>query len=95
MSMIIPGLGQLYAGDIKNGLNSLILTGGLFSLGIYSAINNGFLDASLSVIPWFQRYYQGGFNKAQIIAKAKIEKKRYQIFNQLLDEVSKTGFKPI
>ncbi|MFN8428738.1 MAG: hypothetical protein U0V04_02065 [Spirosomataceae bacterium] len=95
MSMIIPGLGQLYAGDIKNGLNSLILTGGLFALGINSAINNGFLDAAISVLPWFQRYYQGGFNKAEIITKAKIDKKRFQIFNQLLDEVNKTGFKPI
>ncbi|MBK9510821.1 MAG: hypothetical protein IPP61_02035 [Cytophagaceae bacterium] len=95
MSMVIPGLGQLYAGDIKNGLNSLILTGGLFAIGIHSAISNGFFDAAISVLPWFQRYYQGGFNKAEIITKAKIERKRHKIFNQLLDEVNKTGFKPI
>lgn len=89
MSMIVPGLGQLYAGDIKNGLNSMILTGGLFAIGIRSGLINGPLDASISVLPWFQRYYQGGFKKAEAIAIAKKEEKRYEVFNQLLNEVEK------
>ncbi len=89
MSMFLPGLGQFYVGDIKNGINSLILTGGLFALGVRSTIINGPLDAIISTIPWFQRYYQGGFNKAEIIAIAKIEEKRYKVFNALLDEVEK------
>jgi tetratricopeptide (TPR) repeat protein len=93
MSMIIPGLGQLYVGDIKNGLNSFILSVGLFSLGVRSAIINNPLDAAISTLPWFQRYYQGGFKKAELIAMAKIQEKRYKIYNQLLDEVEKAdGF---
>jgi tetratricopeptide (TPR) repeat protein len=91
MSMIIPGLGQLYVGDIKNGLNSFILSAGLFALGVRSAIINNPLDAAISVLPWFQRYYQGGFKKAELIAIAKIQEKRYKIYNQLLDEVEKSG----
>jgi len=91
MSMIMPGLGQLYVGDVKNGLNSFILSAGLFALGVRSAIINNPLDAAISVLPWFQRYYQGGFKKAELIAIAKIQEKRYKIYNQLLDEVEKGG----
>lgn len=89
MSMIMPGLGQIYVGDIKNGLNSFILSAGLFALGLRSAYINNPLDAAISVLPWFQRYYQGGFKKAELIAIAKIQEKRYKIYNQLLDEVEK------
>lgn len=91
LSMIIPGLGQLYVGDIKNGLNSFILSTGLFALGLRSAFINNPLDAAISTLPWFQRYYQGGFKKAELIAIAKIQDKRYKIYNQLLDEVEKGG----
>jgi tetratricopeptide (TPR) repeat protein len=88
MSMIIPGLGQLYVGDIKNGLNSLVLTGGLMALGIRGAIINNPLDAFLSTMPWFQRYYKGGYTKAETIAIEKIKEKRYKVYNQLLDTVN-------
>jgi tetratricopeptide (TPR) repeat protein len=89
LSMIIPGMGQLYVGDIKNGLNSFILSAGLFTLGLRSALLNNPLDAAIATIPWFQRYYQGGYKKAELIAIAKIQEKRYYIYNQLLDEVEK------
>ena len=85
MSRIVPGLGQLYVGDVKNGLNSMLLTGGLFALGVRGAIVNNFLDASFAVGPWLQRYYKGGYTKAESIAKAKILEKRFKIYNQLLD----------
>jgi tetratricopeptide (TPR) repeat protein len=91
MSMIVPGLGQLYVGDVKNGLNSFVLSVGLFSLGLRSALINNPLDAAISTLPWFQRYYQGGFKKAELIAIARIQEKRYKIYNQLLDEVEKGG----
>ena len=91
MSMIVPGLGQLYVGDVKNGLKSFVLSVGLFSLGLRSALINNPLDAAISTLPWFQRYYQGGFKKAELIAIARIQEKRYKIYNQLLDEVEKGG----
>jgi tetratricopeptide (TPR) repeat protein len=85
MSRIIPGLGQLYVGDIKNGLNSFLLTGGLAVLGIRAALLNNVFDAAFAAGPWIQRYYKGGYTKAENIAKAKILEKRYKIYNQLLD----------
>lgn len=89
LSMIIPGLGQFYVGDIKNGLNSMILTGGLFYLGIRAGLNNSFWEAGISTLPWFQRYYTGGFTKAEKIAQTKIKERRYKVYNQLLDELEK------
>lgn len=87
LSMILPGLGQLYVGDIKNGLNSLILTGGLFYLGLRSAVNTTFIEGTLSFLPWVQRYYQGGFQKAERIAHEKIQEKRYELLGEILDSL--------
>jgi hypothetical protein len=89
LSIIIPGSGQIYAGDWKAGINSLILTGGLFYLGLNSAIKNSFLDAAIGVLPWFQRYYNGGFKRAEKIAEAKILERRHAVFNEILEEVEK------
>lgn len=87
LSMILPGLGQLYVGDVKNGLNSLLLTGGLFYLGLRSALNTTFIEGTLSFLPWVQRYYQGGFQKAERIAHEKIQEKRYELLGEILDSL--------
>jgi tetratricopeptide (TPR) repeat protein len=85
MSRVIPGLGQLYVGDVKNGLNSFLLTGGLLALGIRGALTNNLFDAAFASGPWIQRYYKGGYTKAESIAKSKILERRFKIYNQLLD----------
>ncbi len=85
LSRVVPGLGQLYVGDVKNGLNSMLLTGGLLALGVRASIVNNFVDASFAVGPWLQRYYKGGYTKAEAIAKAKILERRFKIYNQILD----------
>ena len=87
LSMILPGLGQLYVGDVKNGLNSMILTGGLFYLGLRSALNTTFIEGTLSFLPWVQRYYQGGFQKAERIAQEKIQEKLYELLGEILDSI--------
>jgi hypothetical protein len=84
LSTILPGLGQLYAGDIKNGINSFILTGGLIVLGINTAINLTLLDALMTVAPWFQRYYMGGYNRAENIAAEKFKEKQNRVFLSIL-----------
>jgi tetratricopeptide (TPR) repeat protein len=87
MSMILPGLGQFYAGDIKNGLNSMLLTGGLLTWAIRIATKTTFIDAFLTVVPWFQRYYNGGYNRAEVIAQNAIKRRRNEVYNQLLNVV--------
>ena len=85
MSTIIPGLGQFYAGDIKNGLNSLLLTSGLMVLGIHLALLTTPFDALLAVGPWFARYYQGGRKRAKTIAEKKKKQRKAQLYQQVLD----------
>lgn len=88
MSMIIPGLGQFYAGDIKNGTNSIILTVGIATWGIVTAIKSTSpFDVLVTVAPWFQRYYMGGYKKAEQIAINEKKKRRSKVYNQILDEV--------
>ncbi|MCF6240612.1 MAG: DUF5683 domain-containing protein [Bacteroidales bacterium] len=84
MSMILPGSGQIYSGDIKNGLNSMVLTGGFVILGIYMNEYYTFFDAFLTAAPWFMRYYQGGYQKAEQIATQKRAIRRNKTYKAIL-----------
>ena len=88
MSMILPGLGQMYCGDVKNGLNSMVLTGGLVILGIYMTEYYTFLDAFLTAVPWFFRYYKGGYQKAEQIALQKRNIRRNKTYQKILKLIS-------
>lgn len=72
MSMFIPGSGQIYAGDWKNGLNSFFLTTGFLAVGTALGGSLSFIDAAVIVLPWFQRYYTGGFQKAYSITSDRL-----------------------
>lgn len=90
MSMILPGLGQFYAGDIKNGTNSILLTSAIATWGILAAIKSASpFDALITMVPWFQRYYTGGYKKAEQITINQKKSRRAKVYNQILDEVSK------
>ncbi len=85
MSMILPGLGQTYSGDIKSGLNSLLLTSGLIALGIKISISYSPVDAIFAILPWYQRYYTGGYGKAEEIARKRLEQKRSNTYTRILN----------
>jgi len=85
LSLIIPGLGQIYCGDIKDGANSLLLTGALGFLFLNTAINYSIIDALISVGPWYQRYYQGGFQNAERSTISKREKEVALIYSGIMD----------
>jgi tetratricopeptide (TPR) repeat protein len=91
MCMIIPGLGQTYSGDLKSGLNSLILTSGLIALAVNIGIRYRPIDAILSVLPWYQRYYTGGYGKAEEIAIRRQQQKRSDIYNKILKLISENS----
>lgn len=84
MSMILPGLGQTYSGDLKSGLNSLLLTSGLIALGVNISIRYRPVDAVFSILPWYQRYYTGGYGKAEEIAVRKRQLKRDEVYKKIL-----------
>ncbi len=89
LSMIVPGLGQFYAGDFKNGANSILLTAGIAAWGITAAVKSANpIDVLFSAVPWFQRYYTGGYKKAEAIAENQKKKRRAKVYNEILDVVA-------
>lgn len=87
LSMALPGLGQFYSGDLKNGFNSLGLNAILLSAFLITTANSGLLNAALVIYPWYQRYFIGGFQAARsntIIIK---KERRADIYQALIYEV--------
>jgi TM2 domain-containing membrane protein YozV len=89
LSIFLPGSGQLYAGHPVEAANSFLLTTAFWGLYVYTMINYSLVDAVLAVIPWFQRYYTGGFFQAEELAQQKIAEERSKVFNELIDVMDK------
>lgn len=85
LSYIIPGAGQMYAGDVKNSLNSLLLSASFFTLYLVVAQTVSPIEAVVGISPWFQRYYQGGIKHAGMIAIEKKEKIKKQHYVNLIE----------
>jgi tetratricopeptide (TPR) repeat protein len=85
MSAIIPGSGQMMSGEIKEGINSMLLIGGLYLVALRVMSLYSFWDGAIALLPWVQRYYFGGMDSSKEIAKTKINRKRYQTYNQIID----------
>jgi tetratricopeptide (TPR) repeat protein len=88
LSIILPGAGQIYSGEIWSGINSLMLTGFFVGLGFYIVTVTSPIDALFTALPWFQRYYQGGFQRAADFAKNKRSENRNLIFNEVLSAIA-------
>jgi tetratricopeptide (TPR) repeat protein len=91
MSTFIPGSGQIYAGYYRAGINSLLLTGALLAAGINSGINYDPLYAIFSVAPWYQRYFTGGYTKAEKLAETRTKINRNKSFNKILELIAENA----
>lgn len=90
LSMFIPGLGQVYAGDWQNGLNSFLLNAGFAVLAVQTAFQYSIWDVAISILPWYQRYHMGGYMGAERIAYEKIEREKGLIYSEILEVISET-----
>jgi hypothetical protein len=96
LSTIVPGAGQLYAGDGKAALNSLGLIGAFVGLGVLSSLEYSLLQSTWA-LPWVWRYYQGGILEAGRATRrrnAHLKKKLYLQLNSLLFEAGEIDFQP-
>lgn len=91
MSMVLPGAGQFYAGDIKNGFNSLGLNAVMAWWFIYTLQKTTFGDAVLSTGSWVFRYYAGGFGRVPQITEDVKTKKLNRNFQDILGLMESTG----
>ncbi len=82
-SILLPGLGQIYSGDRFNAANSFFLNASLATLMLRIAFKQTFLDALITIGPWFQRYYIGGFTRAEQIAINRRIDKREDLLQEL------------
>lgn len=84
LSILIPGFGQMYAGDVEAGVNALLLASAIIGSGVYIAQLYTPIDAAVSIIPWYLRYYIGGYAKAEEIAIRKNQENRSEVLNDIL-----------
>lgn len=84
LSYFLPGLGQTYAGNHGDALNSFILNTAFIGLYIYSAQAYTILDATLFVFPLVRPYYAGGVENAKQAALARQEEKKAQTYFKIL-----------
>ena len=64
LSTILPGTGQVYAGNWRGGINALLLNSALGFLTIDAALDRHYTDALLWAVLVFRRYYQGNTFRA-------------------------------
>jgi len=87
-SLFIPGLGQIYSKDYKNGMNSLILNSLTSYFLFNSIIDKKYWDALIIYYTPFERYYWGSSRNAELIANnynQKISKQFAEsVFNSIL-----------
>lgn len=87
---IFPGLGQVYTGDLKDGLNSFLLTSAFAGLFVYTAYEYTVLEAVIEVLPWFRRYYAGGIKNVSKKIKEKKTEKMDCLYQQLIQVIAST-----
>jgi tetratricopeptide (TPR) repeat protein len=85
LSYFIPGLGQILLGDAKSSMNSTFLNTALALLFIDTANKLSLFDATLSVIPWFYRYYAGGAKLTKDLAITKKYKRHQENLAAIID----------
>lgn len=68
LSTILPGSGQIYIGDWRNGINALTVNGVVGYFLVNSLIRGNYQDALISYIPLLQRYYLGNRFHAERLA---------------------------
>ncbi len=65
LSTVIPGAGQMYAGDWRDGVNALMLNGVIIGLLGNAVYRRNPKDAAL-IFPIFIRYYMGNRYRAEV-----------------------------
>ena len=64
LSSILPGTGQFYAGNLKGGLNALILNGALGYVAVDGILDQNYVDAFMWGYYILFRYYRGNVFRA-------------------------------
>jgi len=92
MSILLPGLGQIYTGEVLSGINSFVLMTGITIYAMFTAVNYTLIDGLLVLSSWFYRYYSGGFTNANDSAVRKTERERTRTYTEILSLIERNQF---
>lgn len=87
LSYVLPGAGQYYAGDLKNGLSSTAIVGAIVYVGINIFQRYTWYNAFIAAGPLFQRYYLGGVKNAGDVALKRQFKNRKKVLMTILEQI--------
>jgi tetratricopeptide (TPR) repeat protein len=87
MSLIFPGLGQFYIGEIGMGINSIALLSAVAYYSYITVVNYAMLDGVLILSSWFYRYYKGGSLKAKNAADTRFVERKSSVYSELISIV--------
>ncbi len=68
LSTFLPGTGQIYAGNVSDGINALLLNGANIYFIIYKLLNEEYGNAYVIYFFLFRRYYYGNIYRARSAA---------------------------
>ena len=83
---LIPGLGQIYAGDWKKGITSIFIQSAFIGLGSYWLLNRYYITSALVGYGMFFSFYMGGQRLAFELTE-RANQKKIQNFNQDIRQV--------
>jgi len=85
LSILLPGAGQAYTGNIMQGLNALVVNGAAGTLLVYTVLDGYYLDAGVIFLFIFTRYYSGNIYHAEKYALQYNEALNKNMAKQLLE----------
>jgi hypothetical protein len=88
MSTFLPGLGQMYARDVRNGCNALAISVATGYLLVQSVMNGYFQEALLTDVTLFWRYYSGNRWRAMESAERYNERWNLELRKKILTLLS-------
>ncbi len=84
MSAFVPGLGQAYSNEWEDAANSFFLNILTTTLYVYVWNTYSYIDAVIAVLPWWHRYYVGGFMNARNMVRDKRDDKMDAVLTDIL-----------
>jgi TM2 domain-containing membrane protein YozV len=88
LSAIIPGSGQIYAGDFGNGLHAFLINAGTGFLLTLTIIEGRYADASMIFLFLFNRFYTGNIYHAERLSREYNMRKRKEHAQAILNKLS-------
>jgi TM2 domain-containing membrane protein YozV len=95
LSLVLPGAGQVYAGDLGQGVNALAVNGGTGTLIVLSIIDGCYLDAGIIFLYVFARYYGGNLYHAERLTLEYNERVNRDMALQVINLLLEAGESPL